>query len=74
MGCRDLRHGMENVMVTECAVGSENLLARATGSDGLKNAVQLLPQFFWFHIGCDQSVRLKLETAIVMPEHGRFPG
>jgi hypothetical protein len=59
---------MEDVVVTEGVVGRENLLARAPGSYGLENAVQLVSQFFWFHITSNLSVHLGMFAAFVMPE------
>jgi len=68
MGCRGLCYGMEDVMVTEGAVSSENLLARAPGGYGLKNAVQLFPQVFMFHMRFNRSVLVSVIVAIMMPE------
>ena len=61
-------------MVAEGVVGSQNLFAGAPRSYGRENAGELFAQYFWFHTCSNLSVRLNLETASVMPEHGRFPG
>jgi hypothetical protein len=43
MGCGRLGHGMEDVMVSQGAIGGKNLLARAARSYGLKYAIQPFP-------------------------------
>jgi hypothetical protein len=59
---------MENVVVGQCAVPRQNLLAGTTGGDCLKNALQPCPEFFWFHIGPSISVAMPALTALAMPE------
>ena len=54
-------------MVTECAILSENLLARAPGRDGVKNPVQFLPQLSWFHTRLKLLVHVLLMTAFMVP-------
>ena len=60
---------MENVMVGQSAIRHQNLLARAPSGYGLKNAIQLCPKFFRFHIGPNRSVASLVLLAWPVPDY-----
>ena len=65
--CWRLGYGVEEVVVTDGAIVSEDLFAGTPGRDGQKNPVQLLPQLFWFRVHLKLSVQCLLVAAFMVP-------